>query len=416
MDTMAQRREAAGTVPDLDLAIEGMTCASCVRRVERALKLVPGVVSAEVNLATERARVRVASSASPDQLASAVQKAGYEARLLGPDASSPDADEGAAARSRGGLVRVGIAAALSLPLLAGMVGHLLGLEWMLPAWAQFVLATPVQFWLGWRFYVAGWRAVRAGAGNMDLLVALGTSAAWGLSTYLWLTAPPGHEPGLYYETSALLITFILLGKWLEARAKGQTASALRALMGLRPDTARLLRDGSETEVALRQVRVGDLVVVRPGERIPVDGTVIEGSASVDESMLTGESRPVEKERGNRVTGGSIDADGRLVVETTAIGAETTLARIVRLVESAQASKAPIQRLVDRVAGVFVPAVLGVALVTFCAWWAGSGSAEAALLNAVAVLVIACPCSLGLATPTAIMAGTGVAPRQGICRL
>jgi P-type Cu+ transporter len=413
MDTMAQRREAAGTVPDLDLAIEGMTCASCVRRVERALKLVPGVVSAEVNLATERARVRVASSASPDQLAAAVQKAGYDARLLGPDASSPDADEGAAARSRGGLVRVGIAAALSLPLLAGMVGHLLGLEWMLPAWAQFVLATPVQFWLGWRFYVAGWRAVRAGAGNMDLLVALGTSAAWGLSTYLWLTAPPGHEPGLYYETSALLITFILLGKWLEARAKGQTASALRALMGLRPDTARLLRDGSETEVALRQVRVGDLVVVRPGERIPVDGTVIEGSASVDESMLTGESRPVEKERGNRVTGGSIDADGRLVVETTAIGAETTLARIVRLVESAQASKAPIQRLVDRVAGVFVPAVLGVALVTFCAWWAGSGSAEAALLNAVAVLVIACPCSLGLATPTAIMAGTGVAARHGI---
>jgi Cu+-exporting ATPase len=248
---------------------------------------------------------------------------------------------------------------------------------------------------------------------MDLLVALGTSAAWGLSTYLWLTVSPGQEPALYYETSALLITFILLGKWLEARAKGQTASAIRALMGLRPDTARLRRNGAEREVPLAEVRVGDVIVVRPGERIPVDGQVLEGSGSVDESMLTGESLPVDKASGAKVTGGSINADGRLVVETTAVGAETTLARIVRLVEGAQASKAPIQRLVDRVAAVFVPVVLAIALITFAGWSMASGDVEAALLNAVAVLVIACPCSLGLATPTAIMAGTGVAARHGI---
>lgn len=402
---------------EIDLVIEGMTCASCVGRVERALKRVPGVVSAEVNPATERARVgAVAGSVTPERLAEAVSTAGYQARPVRPEAGlepERNAEDEAAARSRRDLARVLIAAGLSLPLLAGMAGHLVGLRWMLPPWLQFALATPVQFWLGWRFYVAGWKAARAGAGNMDLLVALGTSAAWGLSTYLWLTAAPGQMPDLYYETSALLITFILLGKWLEARAKGQTASAIRALMGLRPDTARLQRDGSEVDVPLSEVRIGDIVVIRPGERIPVDGRVLEGSGSVDESMLTGESLPVEKEPGAKVTGGSMNADGRLVVETAAIGTETTLARIVRLIEGAQASKAPIQRLVDRVAAVFVPVVLVVALVTFAAWWAVSGDAEAALLNAVAVLVIACPCSLGLATPTAIMAGTGAAARHGI---
>jgi len=394
----------------IDLSVSGMTCASCVGRVERALKRVPGVVGAEVNLATERARITATAGVRVEQLAEAVAKAGYKAAPI------PEADAAAEAPSparRREKLHVVIAACLSAPLLAGMAGHLAGLPWMLPGWVQFALATPVQFWLGWRFYVAGWKAVRAGAGNMDLLVALGTSAAWGLSVFELLTAPMGHEPALYFESSALIVTFILLGKWLEARAKGQTAAAIHALMRLRPDTARVRQDGVEREVPLAEVAVGDVVAVRPGERIPVDGEVVEGGGSVDESMLTGESLPVEKVPGSRVTGGSINADGLLVVATTAVGAETTLARIVRLVEGAQASKAPIQRLVDRVSAVFVPVVLGIALLTFIGWWAASGDPVPALLNAVAVMVIACPCALGLATPTAIMVGTGAAARHGI---
>ena len=395
-----------------DFEIQGMTCASCAGRVERAVSRVPGVLHAEVNLATEQARVTVIEGVASGDIETAVRKAGYIARLV-PESGAASAGDAAASRSRRELVRVGIAATLSLPLLAGMIGHLLGATWMLPPWLQFALATPVQFWLGWRFYVAGCKAVRAGAGNMDLLVSLGTSAAWGLSSYAWIAASSGHAPALYYETSALLITFILLGKWLEGRAKGQTASAIRALMDLRPDLARRRRDGVDREVPLAEVVVGDVVVVRPGERIPVDGRVREGSASVDESMLTGESLPVDKQAGSRVTGGSINADGMLVIETLAVGAETTLSRIVRLVEGAQTSKAGVQRLVDRVAAVFVPVVLGIAALTFLAWWWATGRAEAALLDAVAVLVIACPCSLGLATPTAIMVGTGVAARHGI---
>ena len=392
-----------------DLNVAGMTCASCVGRVERALKKVPGVIEAEVNLATERARVTTTGSVGVEQLAAAVQAAGYEATSLvdaNGEASAP------APRRRAGLHAV-IAAMLSAPLLLGMAGHLFGLNWMLPGWVQFALATPVQFWLGWRFYVAGWKAVRAGAGNMDLLVALGTSAAWGLSVYELLAAQPGREPALYFESSALIVTFILLGKWLEARAKGQTAAAIHALMRLRPDTARIRRDGAEREVPVSQVAVGDVVVVRPGERVPVDGRVIEGGGSVDESMLTGESLPVEKAAGSRVTGGSINADGLLVVQTIVVGAETTLSRIVRMVEGAQASKAPIQRLVDQVSAVFVPVVLAIAALTFAGWWLYAGDPVQALLNAVAVMVIACPCALGLATPTAIMVGTGAAARHGI---
>ncbi|PWC84895.1 metal ABC transporter ATPase [Azospirillum sp. TSH100] len=412
----AQAVEAAGFHAErreFDLSVTGMTCASCSGRVEKALNRLPGVETATVNLATERAHVvAFAGSLDTADLVAAVEKVGYGAAPVAQGGEQRE-EEARADRSRRGLHHVLIAAALSLPLLAGMIGDLFGADWMLPGWVQLILASVVQVWLGARFYRAGWNALRAGAGNMDLLVALGTSAAWGLSLYLMLTAHPGHQPHLYFEASSVLITFVLFGKWLEARAKGQTAAAIRALMDLRPATARLRRDGVETEVPVERVRVGDLVVIRPGERVPVDGRVIEGGGGVDESMLTGESLPVDKEPGARVTGGSINGDGLLVVETTAVGTETMLAQIVRMVEGAQASKAPIQRLVDRVSAVFVPAVLAVAALTLAGWWVVGGDLEAAIVTAVSVLVIACPCALGLATPTAIMVGTGVAARHGI---
>ncbi len=395
----------------IDLRIDGMTCASCVGRVEKSLAKVPGVATVAVNLATERAHVEGYGLTVGD-LSEAVRRAGYEA---GPAAAegSPGEPDPAASRARSELIRVLIAGGLSLPLVVGMVGDLAGLDIMPSGWVQLALATPVQFWLGWRFYRAAWKAVRAGAGNMDLLVALGTTAAWGLSVWMLLNAHPGHVVHLYFEGSSVLIAFVLLGKWLETRAKGEAAAAIRALAQLRPDRARVRRGSGETEIPLANVQVGDIVIVRPGERLPVDGRVIEGSGSVDESMLTGESRPVEKTPGSAVTGGSIDVDGFLAVAVTAIGGETTLAKIVRMVESAQASKAPIQRLVDKVSAVFVPIVLVIALATVAAWWFSARDAEAAILTGVSVLVIACPCALGLATPTAIMVGTGAAARHGI---
>ncbi len=412
----------AGYVPGshtLELDIAGMTCASCVGRVEKALAKVPGVVKASVNLAAETATVDTVS-ANPQALVAAVEKAGYSASLreAGAAAQAGNADEARkAATARRELTHVVIAAMLSFPLVLPMLLTPLGVDFAVPGWIQLLLATPVQFWLGARFYRAGWNAVKARTGNMDLLVALGTSAAYGLSLYQLLFPPMTHANmggHYYFEASAVVITLILLGKWLEGRAKRQTGAAIRALMALRPDRARRVgADGAETDVPVEQVRVGDLVRVRPGERIPVDGTLRDGASSVDESMLTGESMPVSKAPGDRVTGGSINGEGLILVETNAVGAETTLARIVRLVESAQGAKAPIQRLVDRVSAVFVPIVLAVALVTFGGWLAVGGSVEPALLNAVAVLVIACPCALGLATPTAIMAGTGVAARAGV---
>lgn len=392
---------------EVDLAIEGMTCASCVARVEKALKKVPGVIAAEVNLATETARVTVNRGLAAETLLQAVEKAGYHARRAHEQNQVP-----AAQKSHGGLAVV-VAAALSLPLMAPMLLELGGGHYMLPGWLQWLLATPVQFWLGARFYRAGWKAVKAGAGNMDLLVALGTSAAYGLSVYQLLAHGDHGMPHLYFEASAVVITLVLLGKWLEARAKRQTATAIRALQALRPAVARVRRDGVDTDIPVGQVKLGDLVVVRPGERIPVDGEVVEGASHVDESLLTGESLPVARHVNDRITGGAINGDGLLLVRTGAIGAETALARIIRLVESAQAAKAPIQRLVDKVSAVFVPVVLLIALATFAGWWLAGAGGETAIINAVAVLVIACPCALGLATPAAIMAGTGVGARHGI---
>ena len=390
-----------------ELQIDGMSCASCVGRVEKALFKVPGVLSASVNLATEKATVEVLSGVTFATLAAAIGKAGYSAKPVA--AQQPKATPSLIPE----WWPVAASALLTLPLVAPMLLQLIGVDWMLNGWVQLALATPVQFWLGWRFYRAGWKAVKARAGNMDLLVSLGTSAAYGLSVYLLIQSGGGHAHHLYFEASAAVITLVLLGKWLEARAKRQTADAIRALNALRPTIARVLVDGHEVSTPIEQIAIGDLVVVRPGERISVDGNVVSGQSDVNEALITGESLPVSKNVGDKVTGGSVNGEGLLHVRTGAVGAETMLARIIRMVESAQAAKAPIQRVVDQVSAVFVPVVLVVALLTFAGWMAYSGNWEEALINAVAVLVIACPCALGLATPTAIMAGTGVAARQGI---
>ena len=403
------------TMPDtttspssLNLSIGGMTCASCVGRVERALKKVPGVQDATVNLATESAHITYATAEPLEaRLRRAVRDAGYEPRTEAQAEAAENTSPWA------GFTPVAIGLVLSLPLVVPMLGDLLGQHWMLPAWAQFALATPVQFILGARFYKAGWHALKARTGNMDLLVAIGTSAGWGLSVWLWLTAAPGEMPHLYFEASAVVVTLVLLGKWLEARAKRQTTAAIRALHALRPDVAHLIGLDGEVDVPVAEVMVGDRIVVRPGERIPVDGHLLEGHTQVDESMLTGEPLPVAKDAQSGQTGGSVNGDGRIVLQVSAVGAETVLARIIRLVEDAQAAKAPIQRLVDQVSAIFVPVVLLIALATLLGWlWVGAGG-EVALIHAVAVLVIACPCALGLATPAAIMAGTGVAAQHGI---
>ena len=413
-----------GAAMALDLGIGGMTCASCVARVERALQAVPGVEDASVNLATETARVRFAGytgnagdeaidAPMEAKLRRAVRAAGYEPRAI-------EAESATAPPSRWhGFAPVAVGLALSAPLLAPMFAAPFGLDWMLPAWLQFLLAAPVQFWLGAHFYRAGWHAAKALTGNMDLLVALGTSAAFGLSLWLWWRSiGTGAMPHLYFEASAVVISLVMLGKWLEARAKRQATAAIRALQQLRPETAHLLQKKGkadvENDVPVAELMAGDRLAVRPGERLPADATVIEGESEIDESMLTGEPLPVARGPGDTVTGGSVNGSGRLIVEVRAVGAESVLARIIRLVEDAQAAKAPIQRLVDKVAAVFVPVVLGIGLLTFVGWWwlAGAG-VESALIHAVAVLVIACPCALGLATPVAVMAGTGVAAKAGI---
>jgi len=398
MDTTIATEPAA-----LQLAVRGMTCASCVARVEKALKKVPGVQDASVNLATEQASVR-GEALDADAIVAAVAQAGYEAAPVSRDAPrhlEPEA---------GGLPSwwpVAAAAILSLPLVLQMLIP----GWMLPGWVQLLLATPVQFWLGARFYRAGWKALRAGAGNMDLLVAIGTSAAYALSVYQLAAGP--HMAHLYFESSAVVITLVLLGKWLEGRARRQTVDAIRALESLRPDTALVRRGGQDVEVPLAGLRVGDQMVVRPGERVPADGRVLEGSSHLDESLLTGESLPVARRIGDKVLGGAVNGEGLLLVEAVKVGADTMLAHIIRMVEDAQAVKAPIQRLVDRVSSVFVPVVLLVSLVTLLGWGLATGDWQQAVLNAVAVQVIACPCALGLATPTGIMVGTGIAARHGI---
>ncbi|MFQ5785292.1 MAG: heavy metal translocating P-type ATPase [Alphaproteobacteria bacterium] len=396
-----------------ELAIEGMTCASCVSRVERALAKVPGVRAAVVNLANERARVSgLAGTLDAPALIDAVKRAGYCASL---QAERPAAeDEESAARRRLARERnmVLVAAFLSLPLVAQMAADFLGLDFKLSPWLQLTLATPVQFVLGAGFYAAAWKGIRALTGNMDLLVALGTSAAYGLSVALTIW-PEYGDGGLYFEAAAVIIVLVRLGRWLEHRAKRSTSEAIRALARLRPATARVLRDGAEIEVPVDALIGGETAVVRPGERIPADGEVIGGDSEVDEALITGESLPVPKRVGDTVIGGAVNGAGLLHLRLTGVGAESMLSRIIRLVENAQASKAPVQRLVDRVTAVFVPVVVAIAAATFLGWWLAGAGPAAALVTAVTVLVIACPCALGLATPTAIMVGTGVAARAGI---
>jgi len=399
------------------LPVEGMTCATCALRVEKALAAVPGVTRAEVNLATERASVDgISGVLHAADLIAAVRRAGYDATLPSGDAGADRRAQAAAAAARHGRdgIRLAAAIVLSAPLLLPMFGV------PLPGWLQVALATPVQFILGGRFYVGAWKALRARSGNMDLLVSLGTSAAYLFSLDRLVVLRAGGAaraaaaaPHLYFDAAAVVITLVMLGKWLEARAKRSTTAAIQALTSLRPERARVERGNEQIDVPVAAVAVGDVVVVRPGERVSVDGTVIGGCSDVDESLLTGESLPLPKQAGDRVIGGAINGSGLLRVRTTVVGAQSMLAQIVASVESAQAKKAPVQRLVDRVAAIFVPAVVLVALLAFLGWWLLLGNFTLAVIAAVSVLVIACPCALGLATPTALMVGTGVAARAGI---
>lgn len=386
----------------VDFSISGMTCSSCVATVERAINKIPGVITSTVNLATERVHIDFSDETDANALKQAIVSTGYGAEVLQQDSPQP------MPKNSGGW-QVALAVILSLPLLIPMLLDVIGMHLMLPGWLQLMLATPIQFWLGAGFYKAAWKAILNKSGNMDLLVAIGTSAAYGLSIYLLLK----NIPHLYFEASSVVISLVLLGKWLEKRAKKQTTEAISALQALKPDTAKIRQGDREIALPLAQVKVGDVVIVRPGERIAVDGKILEGKSYVDEALITGESQPVMKSIGSHVTGGAVNLDGLLLVSTTAIGAETILSRIIRMVEDAQNVKPEIQRLVDKVSAVFVPIVLIIALITLLAWGLASGNWEQAILNAVAVLVIACPCALGLATPTAIMVGTGVAARHGI---
>ncbi len=410
---VAEAIRKAGYEPGLvrrTLVVRGMSCAACVRRVEKALLARPGVVEASVNLALGRAEVSFVEGAlEPQALVDAVREAGYEAEFL--EEGGRPAVETAGSRDQALILLASLL--LTLPLVAQMIWRVLGVPFHLPPWLELALATPVQLVAGARFYRGAWKALRARSGNMDVLIALGTTTAYLYSLALMIDLGEAAAGRLYFEASAVIITVTLLGKWLEERAKRGAAEAIRRLMELRPERARLLRDDVEVEVPVAEVRVGDLVIVRPGERVPVDGEIVEGASEFDESLVTGESLPVARGPGETAISGSLNGTGLIRLRAVRVGEDTTLARIARLVEQAQAGKAPIQRLVDRVAAVFVPAVLAVAAFTFTSWLLLGGSFESALVAAVSVLVIACPCALGLATPTALVAGTGSAARAGI---
>ncbi len=409
---MSQHAEDENYKVTLDLG--GMRCAACAANIERLLRGLPGVSEAAVNFATEKASVKFDPAAiSVERITRAVNELGYEARVhAGEESDTRDREK--RAREREIMIQKRyflFSAALSLPLVLTMLGHLGRLPMphvLMNPYFQMVLATPVQFGAGWQFYRGAYHTLRARMANMDVLVASGTSAAYFYSLAMAFTGGP-----LYFESSAIIITLVILGRYLEARAKGRTSEAIRKLANLRPATALVIRNGAEVEVPVASVEVGDVLVVRPGDRIPVDGVVTKGSSSVDESMLTGESVPVDKQPGDMVLGGTVNLHGSFEFEAKRVGKDTVLSQIVAMIEKAQESKAPVQRLADVVAGYFVPAVIGIALITFAAWLFLSRDVGRSLLNATAVLVIACPCALGLATPTAIMVGTGKGAEMGI---
>ncbi len=403
----------------VDLRVGDMTCAACAARVEKALQRVQGVYRASVNLATERATIHYDRSVTDVRtLMDAVTDAGYTAETVQAEADGDREQEARDREIRRQRNLFVLSAVLSAPLLLVMFDMVFNFS--LPAFfhapmVQFLFATPVQFVVGWSFYKGAYKSLRSGSANMDVLVALGTSAAYLLSVYntFFTSAAHGEMVHLYFESSAIIITLILLGKFLEARAKGKTSEAIRKLMGLQAKTARVVRDEQEVDVPITDVMVGDIVVVRPGEKIPVDGVVVSGTSSVDESMLTGESIPVDKGPGDQVVGATINKHGSFRFRATRVGADTALAQIIKVVEEAQGSKAPIQRLADTISGIFVPVVVGIAALTFLGWLLATGNLEQAIINMTAVLVIACPCALGLATPTSIMVGTGKGAENGI---
>ncbi|WP_028531161.1 heavy metal translocating P-type ATPase [Paenibacillus sp. UNC217MF] len=408
-------------VETLDLQIEGMTCAACSTRIEKGLSRMQGVQTAAVNLATETAKVTFIGLKQEDIL-NKISQLGYTGRLKKEEGESEQ--ESPTQRNMRRLRNTFLVSALlSIPLLWSMVGHFSFTswiwvpEWFMHPWVQMVLAAPVQFIIGARFYVGAFKALRSGSANMDVLVALGTTSAYVYSVYLAWQWQIGelHHPEMYFETSAVLITLILLGKWLEASAKGRSSQAIRALMGLRAKTATVVRDGEQVEVPVEDVASGDLVLVRPGEKVPVDGIVVSGTSTVDESMLTGESVPVEKQAGDNVYGATVNAQGAFTMKATQVGSETALSQIIKIVEEAQGSKAPIQRIADKISGIFVPIVVGIAVLVFLIWYFAvePGNFGVALSRTIAILVIACPCALGLATPTSIMAGTGRAAEYGV---
>jgi len=418
---------AEAALREVTVPITGMTCANCVATVERTLRKTEGVDDASVNYASERALVRFDPEVvSLEHVAAAVERAGYGVVLVDDDASDGDLDEAEAIaraseiadQQRKFLTGVAFAAPLFLLSMGrdfGLLGAWAHAPWV--NWFMLALATPVQFYVGWDYYVGSWKALRNGAANMDVLVALGSSVAYGYSIVIAALLTVGSTAAgehVYFETAALIITLIKLGKLLEVRAKGETGTAIRELMDLQPATALRVRDGAEAEIPLEEVRVDDVLVVRPGGRVPVDGVVIDGWSSVDESMLTGESLPVDKSEGDSVVGGTVNSTGSFRMRASHVGSDTALAGVVRMVREAQGSKAPIQALADRVAAVFVPVVVALAVATFLIWWILVGvPLTDAVIRLVAVLVIACPCALGLATPTAVMAGTGRAARRGV---
>ncbi len=398
--------------------ITGMTCAACSARIEKVLNKMDGISVANVNLALERATVEFnPSKVSTADIIARVEKIGYGAHKH-QDEAAVDYREQAIKKQQWKFIA---AAILSLPLLWTMVGHFSFTQWMyvpdlfINPWFQFVLATIVQFAIGYQFYVGAYKALRNGSANMDVLVVLGTSAAYFYSVYEVLTMHGNHMPHLYFETSAVLITLILLGKLFEAKAKGRSSEAIKKLMGLQAKTAIVVRQGEELEIPLEEVVVGDTIIVRPGEKIPVDGQVLEGHTTIDESMLTGESMPVDKTQGDELFGATINKNGAIKMTATKVGRDTALAQIIKVVEDAQGTKAPIQRLADKISGIFVPIVVGIAVITFIVWYlfVQPGDFVQALEVLIAVLVIACPCALGLATPTSIMAGSGRAAEYGI---